>query len=643
MQAPSQILSDNGPIAKHVSGFTARLQQQEMADAVLKTILNQQMLIAEAGTGTGKTFAYLVPALLSGKKVIISTGTKTLQDQLFRKDLPIVRKALGVPVTTALLKGRSNYLCIYRLENAANQQALFPEELDELENVRQWAGRTRSGDVTELYGLDEDSSIWRIITSTTDNCLGTDCPDYQNCHLVKARREAQEADILVINHHLLFSDMALREEGFGEVLPGANAFVMDEAHLIPEIASVFFGNTLSSRQLIELSRDVLAEYKKSASDMTDLEDAASRLENAARKMRKSFGTEIKRETWQDSINKKLQKNITEVDKALDELKTVLDIASERSKELDACASRAQVLHERFCRITNYAESDYVRWYETFKTSFSLYMTPLNIANIFHSQIERYRAAWIFTSATLAIGSSFDYYIKQLGLEEAHAAQWQSPFDYQRQSLMYLPQGLPDPTQEGYTDAVVEAAIPVIEYSGGRTFFLFTSYRALRRAETLLKDEIDYPLLVQGRASRGELLDSFRRLGNAVLLGTSSFWEGVDVRGEALSCVIIDKLPFAPPDDPVLQARIDVLRKQGGNPFMEYQVPNAAIMLKQGAGRLIRDINDTGVMMLCDPRLLTKSYGKVFIKSLPPMPQTRRLVDVEAFFEKIPATREREAV
>ncbi len=632
MQTPTEILSAEGPLAAKISGFAVRPQQQEMAEAILSALLDGNKLIAEAGTGTGKTFAYLVPALLSGKKVIISTGTKTLQDQLFQKDLPVVRNALSVPVTTALLKGRSNYLCTYRLNNIAAQHRLSPQDTDSLERAKDWSSQTKTGDIGELNDLPEDNGIWNLITSTADNCLGTDCADYNKCYLVNARREAQEADVLVVNHHLLFSDMALREEGFGEVLPGANAFILDEAHLLPELASVFFGVSLGSRQLNELARDTIAAQINSAGDTPELRKTAETFEKNVRDMRLAMGKEIRRSSWQALKDNKIKSALETVNETLQSLIAQLNIASERSKELDACAKRAELLHSRFKQITNSEEADYIHWFETYKNSFVLYMTPLNVASIFQERIAQYHSAWIFTSATLAVGDSFDHYTRHLGLHDTEARQWQSPFDFEHQALLYLPKNLPDPNDKSYTDSVIDAAVPVIEACGGRTFFLFTSYRALNRAAMVLKEEIDYPLLVQGSMPRAELLERFRKLGNAVLLGTSSFWEGVDVRGEALSCVIIDKLPFAPPDDPVLQARIDIMRRNGGNPFMEYQLPNAAITLKQGAGRLIRDVSDTGVMMLCDPRILGKPYGKVFLRSLPTMPQTRELSDVEHFFD-----------
>ncbi|MDH5191861.1 MAG: ATP-dependent DNA helicase [Gammaproteobacteria bacterium] len=632
MQTPTEILSTEGPLAARISGFAVRSQQQEMAESILSVLLDGKKLVAEAGTGTGKTFAYLVPALLSGKKVIISTGTKTLQDQLFQKDLPVVRNALSVPITTALLKGRSNYLCTYRLHQIAPQHKLSRHDTDALQKAKEWSSYTKSGDIAELNNLPEDSGIWNLITSTAENCLGSECEDYNKCYLVNARRQAQEADVLVVNHHLLFSDMALREEGFGEVLPGANAFILDEAHLIPELASVFFGVSLSSRQLTELSKDTIAAQINSAGDTPELRKAAETFEKKVRDMRLAMGKDIRRSSWQALKEKKINSAIKVVSESLQLLINHLNLASERSKELDACAKRAELLQDRFRKITDNNESDYIHWFETFKNSFVLYMTPLNVANIFQERIAQYRSAWIFTSATLAVGDSFDHYTDHLGLHDAETRQWQSPFDFEHQALLYIPKNLPDPNDTGYIDSVIDAAIPVIEACGGRTFFLFTSYRALNRAKAVLQEEIDYPLLVQGSMPHAELLESFRKTGNAVLLGTSSFWEGVDVRGEALSCVIIDKLPFAPPDDPVLQARIDIMRRNGGNPFMEYQLPNAAITLKQGAGRLIRDVNDTGVMMLCDPRILGKPYGKVFLRSLPSMPLTRELADVEYFFD-----------
>lgn len=634
MHNPTEVLAADGPLAKHISDFTPRVQQQKMAVAVANALQHQGALITEAGTGTGKTFAYLVPALLSGDKVIISTGTKTLQDQLYHRDLPVVRKALGVPIKTALLKGRANYLCPHRLEVAATDGRFRSRvHIDSLQRIREWSGRTKFGDIAEVSEVAEDSPVWQVVTSTADNCLGQECDHIQDCYVMKARRAAQEADVLVINHYLMFADMALKEEGFGELLPGANAFILDEAHQLPDVATSFFGISVSSRQLSELSRDVQAEHLLEAGDMQDLPDAREKLEKAIHDFRLTMGNSIRRVSWNSLIeNPKVETAFHQIQQEMENLCQWLEIAAPRGKGLENCWRRCQEFIEKMEMVMRPDEEEYIHWVDVHKLSFSMHLTPLDIASGFQAQMKAHPCAWVFTSATLAIGNSFDHFATRMGIEDMETQQLASTFDYKRNALLYLPDGMPEPNDPAYVFAVLEAAIPVIEASRGRTFMLFTSHRALKEAAKHLQTRIRYPLLVQGDSPRAELLERFRKMGNAVLLGTNSFWEGVDVKGPALSCVIIDKLPFASPGDPILQARIDMMRKKGANPFMEYQLPNAVIALKQGVGRLIRDEKDRGVMMLCDPRLKTKAYGRTFLKSLPQMPQTNQLETVQKFFE-----------
>ncbi|HDP89811.1 MAG TPA: ATP-dependent DNA helicase [Thioalkalivibrio sp.] len=625
-------LGPDGPFARLLEGFQARPQQQSMAEAVERALADYGMLIAEAGTGVGKTFAYLVPALLSGGKVIVSTGTKTLQDQLFHKDLPLVRKALGVNAHCALLKGRSNYLCLHRFRSTVAEGRLRDrQQVADLRHIRDWVGVTRTGDIGEVSGVAENAEIWAQVTSTVDNCLGQECEDYARCHVVQARRAAQEADVVVINHHLFFADLALKEEGFGELLPSANAVILDEAHQLPEIASVFFGQTLGSRQLLELSRDSISESHNEAPDMAELREHASAVEKATLDLRLALGRAGQREPWERIRHKPdVAAGLDLLGERLAALAASLEIGAERGKGLEACLRRAHLAQQRLERLQAPDERA-IQWYETFTRAFQLNITPLDVAELFHSRLAAHPCAWIFTSATLAVGERFDHFSHQLGLGEAETLQLDSPFDYARNALLYLPAGLPEPNDPGYTRAVVEAALPVIRASRGRCFMLFTSHRALREAADLLHGRLPFPLLIQGDMPRGELIERFRALGNAVLLGTSSFWEGVDVRGEALSSVIIDKLPFASPGDPVLQARLNAIRSGGGNPFMDYQLPQAVIALKQGVGRLIRDAADRGVLMLCDPRLRTKQYGRIFLDSLPPVPVTRDLNGATGFF------------
>jgi ATP-dependent DNA helicase DinG len=603
-----------------------------MAAAVAEAIAASETLICEAGTGTGKTYAYLVPALLSGRKVLISTGTRNLQDQLFHRDLPVIRDLLKIPARSALLKGRSNYLCIHRLGNALQDaRTANPELRQQVLAVRDWATVTRSGDIAEL-ALADDAPVWPAVTSTSDNCLGQECPEWERCHLVEARRRAQQADLVIINHHLLCADLSLKHEGFGEILPGADCFLIDEAHQLPEVASSFFGVAVSGRQLIDLARDTEVEYHREAGDAPELVERAARLRRAAHDLRLALGQEARRAPWQElAANGTATRALAELQARLADLRDGLEAMEGRGKGLDSCLARSTDLGERLVVLADQGDPDGIRWFETQGQGLRLHLTPLEVAGIFQSQRERHQAAWIFTSATLAVGESFKHFAGQLGIVGARSERWDSPFDYPRQALLYLPRDMPDPSSPGFVTAVAELSARVLAHSRGRAFLLFTSHRALRDAGAYLEGRIDYPMLVQGSAPRAELLERFRSLGNAVLLGTASFWEGVDVRGEALSCVVIDKLPFASPGDPVLAARIDALRQRGGSPFLDFQLPQAVITLKQGAGRLIRDVSDRGVLVVCDPRLLSRSYGKAFFDSLPPMARTRDLGEVERFF------------
>ncbi|HDN69559.1 MAG TPA: ATP-dependent DNA helicase [Gammaproteobacteria bacterium] len=640
MSGIAELLGETGPLADSVPGFFPRKEQQLMAAATADTIASSKTLIVEAGTGTGKTFAYLMPALQSGKKIIISTGTRHLQDQLFGKDLPVVRDALRAPIQSALLKGRSNYLCWHRMGTAAGEgRKLSGRQLHELEEIRAWSAQTTSGDIAELGKVPEDSMIWPRVTSTVENCLGQECEYFRDCFVVKARRHALEADIVVINHHLLFADMVLKEEGFGELLPGADAFIIDEAHQLPDVASAFFGTTLSSHQLRDLVRDTRLEHVREAGDMQDLPEAADRLEALTHQLRLALGQTDRRAAWSEvAADAALQDALQNLSACLQQLTDWLVIAAERGKGLDSCRVRAVLLKERLALLMKHASGEYIHWFETFRTSFRLNLTPLNVAPIFRNCLDNLSSAWVFTSATLAVGDSFDHFAGQLGLEDAQMLKLDSPFDYQNNALLYLPDNLPAPNERFYVDAVVSCVRDVLEASAGRAFVLFTSHSALRAAAAQLEDTLEFPLLVQGTAPRRELLERFRELGNAVLLGTGSFWEGVDVRGAALSCVIIDKLPFSSPGDPILQARIEALREQGINPFMAYQLPNAVISLKQGVGRLIRDHCDRGVLVLCDPRLRSKAYGRIFLKSLPQMPHTSDSDRVHEFFAAIESSR-----
>ena len=634
----SDVFSPDGLLASSIPGYRLRPQQLEMAERIAAAIAGNKVLVAEAGTGTGKTFAYLVPALLSGGKVIVSTGTKNLQDQLFSKDIPTVRKVLGSPVQVALLKGRANYLCHYHLERAQDDGRFFSrEDAADAARIARFAKRTKTGDKAECGEVPEISPVWNMVTSTRENCLGQDCPHHKECFVLAARREALAADLVVVNHHLFFADVMLRDEGTAELLPACNTVIFDEAHQLPETASLFFGNNVSTSQVLDLVRDAKVEGLAGARDCLDLPKVCGVVEKAAKDLRLTLPVEPARFSLAQLEERSgFDNNLVGLIRELDVLAALLETQAQRSEGLENCWRRAAELVAMLRRWQAGTDTDYVRWGETYTHSLQLNATPLVIANIMQKQMSGHPRAWIFTSATLAVQKDFGHYCAEMGLHEAESAAWDSPFDYGQQAVLYAPTGMPDPNTYTYTEAVIKAAFPVVQASGGRAFFLCTSLRAMRRAHELLQEHLeraglDFPLLIQGEGSKNELLERFRRLGNAILVGSQSFWEGVDVRGEALSLVVIDKLPFAPPDDPVLSARIDRMKQEGRNAFMDYQLPRVVINVKQGAGRLIRDEADRGVLMICDPRLISKHYGKRIWRSLPPMRRTRELDDVLAFF------------
>ncbi len=633
--------SAGGALAQSVPGYRARPQQLEMAQTIADTIAGNRILIAEAGTGTGKTFAYLVPALLAGGKVIISTGTKTLQDQLFNRDIPTVRAALKAPVTVALLKGRGNYVCHYHLERTLQDGRISFTSRDEanyLKLIERYAHISRSGDKSGLSEVPENTAIWQQVTSTRENCLGSECPNYKDCFVMEARKQALLADVVVVNHHLFFADVMLRDEGLSELLPACNTVIFDEAHQLPETASLFFGESVSTSQLLELARDTETEALQGAKDFAALLDAIAAMEKAARDLRLTIeGESIRLPLAIVLKNPGFSATLDELLEKLATLAAMLESQAARSEGLENCWQRTCEITASIKRWHDQVEADeLVRWVEIFSHALQLNATPLSVAEIFNKQLNASPRAWIFTSATLSVKGDFSHYRSEMGLATAQSSCWDSPFDFASQALLYVPTGLPEPSNREYTEEVVKAALPVLKASRGRAFFLCTSLRAMQRVHELLleafeREQLDYPVLLQGQGSRSDMLERFRKIGNAILIGSQSFWEGVDVRGEALSLVVIDKLPFAPPDDPVLSARIEKINKEGRNAFMEYQLPRAVINLKQGAGRLIRDETDRGVLMICDPRLISKSYGKRIWQSLPPMKRTRELAEVEQFF------------
>lgn len=671
LQELTEIFSADGPIAAAEPDYRPRQAQLELAQAIQQALQDHSTLIAEAGTGTGKTWAYLAPAFISGSKVLVSTGTRTLQDQLFKRDIPRLRKALALPINVALLKGRGNYVCHYHLDRLSGDDRALKSrsEIGQLRHIQLFAQQTKTGDRADLVQVPEDADIWNRVTSTRENCLGQECPHVRDCFVLKARRQAQDADLVVVNHALFMADLALREEGITDLLPTVELVVFDEAHQLPEIATRFLGSSVSSHQLLDLARVMEAAGLAYARESTNWSEAGKKLEHATRQLRlvaapidKMPGRKATFQTLPDAA---------EFDAALLELLHILDhsvdllaVVSQKHPDLAAVEKTCIELRARLFRwsqpdrqggnlltaaaptipvnadgkpATNEAEGASVRWVEHTQHHMRLHSAPLSVAQIF----SRYRSrdqAWVLTSATLSVNGDFSHFSGQLGLWDASTGRWDSPFDYGDQGVLYVPKNLPLPSDRHFNERFVEALLPLIEVSKGGVLVLCTTLRAVDRIADLLKDHFDETdsermLFRQGESSRGVLLERFRAEKNAVLVGSASFWEGVDVPGNALTLVAIDKLPFAPPDDPVLEARLNQCRSQGGNPFMQYQVPEAAIALKQGAGRLIRSEQDWGVLMVGDARLVEKPYGKLLWRGLPPFGRTRDPDQVVAFLQK----------
>ena len=640
MTPVEQAFSSSGILAKVLNGYSPRQAQIDMALDVDRAIEQKTCLIVEAGTGTGKTFAYLIPSLLSEKKVIVSTGTKNLQEQLFHKDIPLIRNAMATNVQVALLKGRANYLCIYRLELYVKERGqLDAAMLTDFVKIRTWATSTRSGDIGEIVDVAEDSGIFPFVTSTTDNCLAKDCPNFDDCYLVQARKKAIDADVLVVNHHLFFADMALKDTGFGELIPKADVVIFDEAHQIPDIASEYFGEAFSTKQILDLCSDVIQIYKTTLTDVKQLGKAAEKCQKAAQEFRLLFFHDPERGNWREKYRQsRFEKAFSALKTDLDFLYQVIKICISRNEAIDNCYERAVDILAKYDIMANVDIDGMSFWYETTRRHVVLHLTPLSVADKFSDYIAKSEAGWVFTSATLAVNEGFAHFSQQLGLNltktKAATLLVDSPFDYQTQSQLIVPRYLPDAQHHGRALALAELAIPLILASKGACFLLFTSYRMLNQVADILAEKIESPLLVQGRMSKGRLLDAFIENPEAILLATASFWEGVDVRGDKLTCVIIDKLPFASPDDPMLQARCEDVRRRGGDPFAEIHLPQAVIALKQGVGRLIRDVTDQGVMVICDDRLVNRPYGEVFLKSLPTMKRSRDIEQASQFLTEL---------
>ncbi|MDD0824589.1 ATP-dependent DNA helicase [Mannheimia sp. AT1] len=627
--------SDDGLLSQNIKGFRPRTAQLEMAQAVGKAVKFANPVVVEAGTGTGKTFAYLVPALLSGKKTIVSTGSKNLQDQLFNRDLPTIQKALKYKGKVALLKGRANYLCLERLDQVVAMGVLGDKSvLADLKKVSKWHNSTKTGDLSECITIAEDSPILPQLVSTTESCLGSDCPHFKDCYVVQARRKAMEADVVVVNHHLFCADMAVKETGFGELIPEAELVIFDEAHQLPDIASQYFGQSLSSRQLFDICKDTNIVYRTELKDVAQLDKASDHLTKVVQDFRLLMGGEGQirgnlRDLFRD---KKVVDGLVKVAENIDFLSDVVKKSLGRSETLDKIFERLAEVKIQLKKLMDTTVTGYCYWYEANGRSFGLHITPLTVADKFGEQLKNQQIGWVFTSATLEVGGKFDHFCQRLGIENAEQLVLQSPFDYQNQSLLCVPRYLPDTNKAHTLTALGQMLMPVIEANNGRCFLLCTSYYMMRGLADFLREHSSLNVLLQGETSKSRLLEKFVQEEHSVLVATQSFWEGIDVRGDDLSLVIIDKLPFTSPDEPLLKARMEDCRLQGGEPFNDIQIPEAVITLKQGVGRLIRDVTDRGVVIICDSRLVMRNYGQTFLKSLPPAKRTRDLDQVIRFLQ-----------
>ncbi|MDJ0881285.1 MAG: ATP-dependent DNA helicase [Gammaproteobacteria bacterium] len=631
-----QVLGAEGIIAEFIPGFQPRDSQLSMAELVEQAIQQHQNYAVEASTGIGKSFAYLVPAFLSDSKIAVSTGTKNLQDQLFVKDIPLISKTILSGKKVALLKGRSNYACPHRINKYRLQKRFQTRNMAVLfDALSQWCQSSRTGDIVEFADIPENDSLWFYATSTADNCLGGDCPEFNECFVLKARRRAQEADILVINHHLFFSDQSLRQEGFGELLPDIDVLIFDEAHQLPDIAAHFFSLSLSKRQIDLLLRDIIEAQVTEARENKEIQECCQQLQKAVDDFRLLIGDFSSRGEWKHIQHApRIKEGLQQFEAAYWQLHDQLEVIKARGKDLSSCFNRLQSMHQTMKEFLH-PEDGLVSWYEWNERSFRLMLSPIDISQQFSSQLQQndYQAV-LFTSATLSADGSFDYFTHRLGLDSIECVSYASPFDYQSQALLFLPENLPDPSDDQFAADFIEICAALIRATQGNCFILFTSYRMLSLGARLLERKISNPLFVQGEKQRSELIQAYMETPDAVLLGTSSFWEGVDVKGDKLKLVIIDKLPFKSPGDPVYKQRLNYINKQGGNAFMDVQVPEATIALRQGVGRLIRDVADHGIVMIADNRLYTKSYGPKMLSSLPPMKRTSNLSEVIEFAREI---------
>ncbi len=624
-----EILGEGGVLAKGLQDYEYRPQQVEMAEAVYRVLREGGNLIVEAGPGTGKTFAYLIPALYSGRRVVVSTGTKNLQEQIFFKDIPILKGLLPIKFKVAYMKGRENYLC-WRRFKIFDRQPLFRgmEEVSLFKEVKEWVLQTQTGDRSELGGIPEDFSTWGEICCSRDHCLGLGCPDYKRCFLVRMRQEAAEAHLIVVNHHLFFADLAVRDIG-AEVIPRYKRVVFDEAHQLEEVITNYFGLSVSNYRVEELARDVRREWATSGRSSAKLQGL---LDNILEKAADLFYLFQAQERYRlQELDPIVTSLLSDIKKGLNSLREVLRRGGEK-EEVASLIRRTQELEADLELILSMGDPTYVYWCETRGRGVFLHASPIDVWPELSKRLYPRVEAMVFTSATLSTQGGFDYFRERLGLWDAEELILPSPFDLNRQVVIYLPKGLPEPSSAAFVQAAAKEIEAILEITKGRAFVLFTSYRNMQEVYSILKGRLPYRLLIQGQGPKHLLLEEFKTDLHSVLFATSSFWEGVDVPGETLSCVIIDKLPFDPPTDPVVQARIEKIAAQGENPFFQYQVPSAIITLKQGLGRLVRCREDRGVLSILDSRLLTRGYGKIFLQSLPPAPLIQSREEIEEVFK-----------
>jgi ATP-dependent DNA helicase DinG len=651
------VFAPGGPLTRAVSDFEPRHGQARMAAAVARVIERGGVALTEAGTGTGKTLAYLIPAVLSRRRILVSTGTKNLQEQVYLKDVPAVRKALGVPFTATCMKGRANYLCLHRLDEASRDSASTAHDMY-LPILREWAARTESGDRAELEDVPEDLPVWNDVSATAETCLGTECPRYDECFVTRMRQRAAESDVVIVNHHLLCADAAVRQSDYGEVIPASHVAIIDEAHQLEDVATQYFGFSVSNYRLEDLARDAeRALHRRPGLERADRDGIIKAIERL-RERAEEFFVELTfahrsgdRPRGEERVRVNpgslgvLDHPAAQLTGALDLIESTLALLANRdgnatdaggdvadqAEELRTLARRAGDIRTELRFLLRAGDPTYVYFVEFRGRGTFLRASPIDVSGIVRELLIDRMHATVLTSATLTVDGRFDYIRGRLGVEECEELRLPSEFDFARQAILYLPPHMPDPRSPEFVTAAGAQVIEILKRTHGRAFVLFTSYAALRAVQAIAEMALSYPIFVQGSAPRTQLLRQFRETPNAVLLATSSFWQGVDVAGEALSCVIIDKLPFASPGDPVTAARIDAIRARNGEPFEEYQVPLAILALQQGLGRLIRHRRDRGVLAVLDPRLRTKGYGRRFLGSLPPAPVVHDLRAVEGFF------------